>query len=85
MRFPCCCVSVYESPPPFNFCMLETVFTRPYIKHPVALFHVQCHYYRHNATQSHIYILLFLPQHVSASVGHLQVLDLTQKLLYCIE
>jgi hypothetical protein len=55
--------------------------------HPVALFHVQCHYYRHNATQFHIYscFLLFLSQHVSASVGHLQVLALTPKLPYCIE
>jgi hypothetical protein len=31
------------------------------------------------------YILLFLSQHVSASVGHLQVLALTPKPLYCIE
>jgi hypothetical protein len=47
------------------------------------LYHVQCHYYCHNATKSHIlvYILLFLSQHVS----HLQVLALTPKLLHCIE
>jgi hypothetical protein len=45
---------------------------------------VQCHFYRHNATQSHIYSPFF-SQHVSASVGHLQVLALTPKLLYCIE
>jgi hypothetical protein len=45
----------------------------------------QCHYYRHNTTQSHIYILFFLSQHVSASVGHLEVLALTPKLLYSIE
>jgi hypothetical protein len=49
------------------------------------LVYAQCHYHRHNATQSHIYILLFLSQHVSASVGHLQVLPLTPKLLYSID
>jgi hypothetical protein len=30
-------------------------------KHPVALFYIQYHYYRHNAThQSYMYMLLFL-------------------------
>jgi hypothetical protein len=46
---------------------------------------IQCHYYRHNTTQSHMYILLFPSQHFSASVDHLQVLALTPRLLYCIE
>jgi hypothetical protein len=44
-------------------------------KHPVAPRHIQCHCFRLNATQ---YILSFfslsLSQHVSALLGHLQVL-----------
>jgi hypothetical protein len=55
------------------------------ILQPMYFILLQCHYYRHNATQSYIYTLPSPSQHVSASVCHLQVLAPTPKLPHCIE
>jgi hypothetical protein len=63
----------------------DSIRMKHIFKHPVASFHVQCQYYRHNATQSYIYTLPSPSKHVSASVGHLQVLAPTPKLPHCIE